>query len=101
MNEWKEMKDGASGKDGVTIKLIRNCHDSVQVMAQKIVEVSETHPDRWQEILNEGIVIPFHIKGPRNILRNYRGESLLAMGSRILPRAWASRLREWSEELTS
>ena len=100
IKEWKEMKDGAPGKDGVTIKMIRNCHSSVQkALAKKIVEMSETHPDRWQECLKEGIVIPLHKKGPRNILGNYRGVCLLAMGSRILASVWASRLREWCEEL--
>ena len=39
MNEWKEMKNGAPGKNGVTIKMIRNCQDSLQeVIARKIVD---------------------------------------------------------------
>ena len=98
--EWKEIKESAPGKDSITIKMIRNAHPSVQdAFAEKIVRLSETSPDQWEQTLKEGMVIPLFKKGDRKNLNNYRGVCLLAMASRIIARIMASRLREWSERL--
>ena len=98
--EWKEIKESAPGKDSITIKMIRNAHPRVQdVFAEKIVRLSETSPDQWEQIIKEGMVIPLFKKGDRKNLNNYRGVCLLAMASRIIARIMASRLREWSERL--
>ena len=55
--------------------------------------------DRWEEGLKTGLVIPLHKKGDRDNANNYRGVVLLSMGSRIVARIMASRIRLWSERL--
>ena len=45
------------------------------------------------------MVIPLHKKGDKNSTHNYRGVCLLAMGSRILARILADRLRIWAEKV--
>ena len=46
-----------------------------------------------------GLVIPLHKKGDRDNPNNFRGVVLLSMGSRIVARIMASRIRLWSERL--
>ena len=55
--------------------------------------------NKWDEALKTGVVIPIHKKGDRNNKGNYRGICLLAMGSRILARVVATRVRWWAEWL--
>ena len=43
--------------------------------------------------------MPLHKKGDRNARDNYRGVVLLAMGSRILARIMANRIRMWAEKM--
>ncbi len=45
--------------------------------------------------LKVGIVVTLHKKGDRNARDNYRGVVLLEMGSRILARIMANRIRMW------
>ena len=46
-----------------------------------------------------GQIVPLFKKRDRNTKDDYRGVCLLAMGSRILGRVLASRLRRWSEAM--
>ena len=55
--------------------------------------------DRWEEELKTRLVIPLHKKGDRNNPNNFSGVVLLSMGSRIVARIMASRLRLWSKRL--
>ena len=50
-------------------------------------------------VSNERPKVPLHKKGNINDRNNFRGVCLLSMGSRILARVIANRLRTWSEEL--
>ena len=55
--------------------------------------------EKWEESLKIGLVISLFKKGDRNNCNNYRGVCLLSMGSRILARILADRLRIWSEKM--
>ena len=46
----------------------------------------------WSEQLKGGVIVPLYKKGDRKDPGNYRGVSLLDMGSRILARVIARRL---------
>jgi hypothetical protein len=59
----------------------------------------ETPPHEWEECLKIGQIVPLFKKGARDNLNNYRGICLLPIGSRILARILATRLREWAEEI--
>ncbi len=43
--------------------------------------------------------MPLHKKGDRNARDNYRGVVLLAMGSKIMARILANRIRIWTERM--
>ena len=54
--------------------------------------------DEWEDTLKSGLVVPLYkMKGDRDDPNNYRGVCLLSMGSRILARVVATRLRKWAE----
>ena len=55
--------------------------------------------EKWEESLKVGLVIPLFKKGDRNNANNFRGVVLLAMGSRIVARIAADRIRIWAEEM--
>ena len=54
---------------------------------------------KQRDLLRLGVVVPLFKKGDRNNPGNYRGVCLLSMGSRIVARIVACRLREWAEEM--
>ena len=54
---------------------------------------------KWDEWLKSGVMCPLFKKGDRRVKGNYRGVVLLAMGSRVLARVCARRMR-WRAELT-
>ena len=58
-----------------------------------------TRASNWDAILKTGQIVPLHKKGCRSDVNNYRGVCLLAMGSRIIAKIAANRLRGWSERL--
>ena len=55
--------------------------------------------ETWEDLLRSGVVVPLFKKGDRNNPGNYRGVCLLSMGSRIVARIVACRLREWAEAM--
>ena len=60
----------------------------------------ENGSDKWEDSLRSGQVVPLYKgKGDRNNPNNYRGVCLLSMGSRIVARIAARRLREWAENM--
>ena len=93
LEQMKEMRDGAAGKDDVTIGMIRKSNPEIQiVMAEKIKQTAGRNPDEWENTLKEGVVIPLYKnKGKRDQMNNYRGICLLSMASRFLARVMASR----------
>ena len=97
----KEIKDSAPGKDQVRMRYIRGaCQDVKERVVKMIKFMFDNRANTWEESLKIGQVIPiFKKKENRNDRNNYRGVCLLAMGSRILARVIANRLRWWSEYL--
>ena len=53
----------------------------------------------WDKWLMSGVMCPLFKKGNRRMKGNYRGVVLLAMGSRVLARVCAKRMRWWSEHM--
>ena len=74
----------------------------MQVEQLKVIQdMFEKGAEYWKERnepLKSGIVIPLHKKGDKEKPDNYGGMCLLSMGSRVLVRVIATRLREWAEE---
>ena len=98
--QMKEMRESAPGEDGVRLIYIQQGGPEILSMVHKMVKfMFENSADKWEPSLKAGLVIPLHKKGDRNVEHNYRGVCLLAMGSRILARIVASRLRVWSEKV--
>ena len=98
--EIKMAKESAPGKDGVRMKYIRKAEKKMEKIIVNMVKyMFENRAHKWDHELKEGQIIPVFKKGDRKDKNNYRGVCLLAMGSRILGRILASRLRWWSEHL--
>ena len=52
LEQMKEMRDGAAGKDDVTIGMIRKSNPEIQiVMAEKIKQTAGRNPDEWENTL--------------------------------------------------
>ena len=90
----------APGEDGVRlIYLLKGGPEVLDKIVHMVQFMFNNGGDKWEESLKIGLVIPLHKKGDRNNTNNYRGVVLLAMGSRILARVMANRLRIWSEKM--
>lgn len=100
LKQMKLMKDSAPGDDGVRLSYLLK---GGQEVFDKIVEMIQfmflNGHDKWEESLKVGIVIPLHKKGDRNDPNKYRGVCLIPMGSRILARILADRVRIWAEHM--
>ena len=59
----------------------------------------EERAHKWDEWLKGGVKCPLFKKGDRREKGNYRGVVLIAMGSRVLARVCAKRMRWWAEHL--
>ena len=100
MEQMKKMKDSAPGADGVRLRYILGGGDLVKGEVVRMVQfMFENEADCWEQSLKKGQVIPLYKKGNRNDPGNYRGICLLSMGSRILARVMANRVRIWAEKL--
>ena len=70
----------------------------------KVVEVVRfmwtNGAETWEETLKTGVVVPlWKMKGSKEDPNNYRGVCLLSMGSGIVARIVASRLKVWAEDM--
>jgi hypothetical protein len=100
LTEMRKMRDSAPGEDGVRLIMLLKGGEEVTERIIKLVQfMFNNDADKWEEELKVGIVVPLHKKGDRNLRDNYRGVVLLAMGSRILARIMANRIRIWAEKL--
>ena len=98
--EMRKMNESAPGEDGVRLIYILQGGPVVLNQITRMIQfMFKNDADKWEDSLKTGLVIPLHKKGDRNIPHNFRGVCLLSMGSRILARILASRLRVWSEKL--
>ena len=96
----REIKDGAPGIDGVSIKMVKyadkTCKEKIIQLIQNMYESPSTD---WEDCIKVGLVVPLFKKGERTNINNYRGVCLLTMGSRILAKVLANRLRDWTEKI--
>ena len=100
IEQMNKMKDSAPGEDGVRLRyLLRGGPAILDEIVTMVQFMFNNSADKWESSLKVGLVIPLHKKGDKNNPNNFRGVVLLAMGSRILARVLANRLRIWSEEL--
>ncbi len=100
LTEMKKMRDSAPGKDGVRLIMLQKGGAEITDRVIELVQYMFSNgSDKWEEELKIGLVIPLFKKGDRNRRDNYRGVCLLAMGSRILARIMANRIRLWAEKL--
>ena len=95
-----KMKESAPGKDGVRLCYLREAPPVVRAEVVRMVQfMFENRSHKWEEELKIGQMVPLFKKGDRNDKNNYRGVCLLAMGSRVLGKVIAERLRWWAEFL--
>ena len=100
IKQMKLMKDSSPGEDQVRISYLLKAGEEIRVAVVKMVQyLFVNNADKWEDTLKTGVVIPLHKKGDRDNPNNYRGICLLSMGSRILARILADRVRIWSEEM--
>ena len=59
----------------------------------------EERAHKWDEWLKGWVMCPLFKKGDWIVKGNYRGVVLLAMGSRVLARVCAKRMRWWAEHM--
>ena len=96
----KKMRDSAPGDDGVRLSyLMKGGQEIFDYIIEMVQFMFLNGAETWEESLKVGMVIPLFKKGDRNDPNKYRGVCLLAMGSRILARVLANRLRIWAEKL--
>ena len=99
--EMNKMKDSAAGEDGIRLRFIKQADDEVKrVIIQKIQCMWEDRAQEWPASLKVGQIIALYKKGDKKDMNNYRGVCLLPIMSRILARVLATRIREWSEQLS-
>ena len=97
MKAIEETKDSAPGEDGIRISYIKQADQEILRRIIDMVRFMFTHgAKQWDEGLKVGLMCPIFKKGNRGNTSNYRGISLLAMGSRILARVIASRISSWA-----
>ena len=98
--QMKKMRDSAPGEDGVRLCYLLEGGEAVMQMVFNMIQyMFENGADSWESTLKTGLVIPLHKKGNINDPHKFRGVCLLAMGSRILARIMADRVRIWAEAL--
>ena len=102
----KEMRESAPGEDGIRMCYLKEACEEVkdalmvQFMIYRIVQfMFDERAHKWDEWLKGGVLCPLFKKGDRREKGNYRGFVLLAMGSRVLARVCAKRMRWWAEHL--
>ena len=87
----------AHGHDLISIRMVKICHNSVckllKLIFQSCLESSK-FPSKWKK-LN---VVPIHKKGEKQILKNYRPISLLAITGKILERLLYDKMFEFFTE---
>ena len=97
----KEMRESAPGEDGVRMCYLKEaCEEVKEALIGMVQFMFEERVHKWDEWLKEGaLMCPLFKKGDRREKGNYRGVVLLAMGSRVLARVCAKRMRWWAEHL--
>ena len=98
--QMRKMSESAPGEDGVCLIYLLQAGPEIQQLVIDMVKFMFNNDEElWESSLKTGLVVPLHKKGCRNIPHNFSGVCLLAMGSHILARVLATRLRVWSEHM--
>ncbi|XP_063711602.1 uncharacterized protein LOC134839904 [Symsagittifera roscoffensis] len=98
--ELGKIKDGAPGCESVRVSARKNLNDDAKrQLFQGMLHHLDTPIAQWPEETAEGWMIPLYKKGTKMDMGNYRGVCLLPLISRIVACIFASRIREWAEEL--
>ena len=100
VKQMRLMKDSAPGQDGTRLSYILKAGPTLLDEVIEMVQFMFENPAHtWEKELKVGLVCPLFKKGDINNPNNYRGVCLLPMGSRILARIMADRLRIWAEHM--
>ena len=96
----KEMRESAPVENGIRMCYLNEACEEVKDAVIGMVQfMFEERAHKWDEWLKGGVMCPLFKKGDRREKGNYRGVVLLAMGSRVLARVFAKRMRWWAEHL--
>ena len=88
--------------DGIRALAIKSLdEDGGTKLFECVKKLLAMKPDDWPSEVKEGWIIPFHKKGPKTDLNNYRGVCLLPLASRVIARLHVTRLRTWAENMES
>ena len=100
LQQMKKMKESAPGRDGARlIYLLQGGPEILDKLITMVQYMFEHGAAEWEVALKIGQVIPLFKKGDRNNVNNFRGVCLLPIGSRIVARIVADRLRLWAEDM--
>ena len=87
----------AHGHDGVSIKMIQMCDESITIPLELVFEsaIRSGHfPDTWKK----GIIIPVHKKESKNLVKNYRPISLLPVFGKMFEKIIYNNLYNYFQE---
>ena len=99
-DELWNIKDGAPGIDGMSLLALKCVSEAtLKKMLSSATEHLKMPFKQWPLDMREGWVITLHKKWARSDLNNNRGVFLLPLVSRFVARIFASRIRNWAEEL--
>ena len=93
----KEMRDGASGNDGMRLRYIKLAAPAIKSNLYEVIKGMYEHRAwKWEETMRSGNILPLFKKGDRRDENNYRGICLLPFTSRLLAKIMAKRLQDWA-----
>ena len=94
----KEMRESAPGEDEIRMCYLKEeCEEVKEALIGMVQFMFEERAHKWDEWLKGGVMCSLFKKGDRREKGNYRGVVLLAMGSRVLARVCAKKMRWWAE----
>ena len=94
------MKESVPGEDGIRMCYLKEaCEEVKEALIGMVQFMFEERAHKWDEWLKGWVMCPLFKKGDRIVKGNYRGVVLLAMGSRVLARVCAKRMRWWAEHM--
>ena len=100
LTQLKKMRESAPGEDGIRlIYLLQGGEEIINRVVELVQYMFCNGSDKWEDELKEGVIIPLFKKGDKNNTNNYRGICLASMGTRVVDRIMADRLRIWAEKL--
>ena len=94
------MKDTVSGKDEVTVGLLRQAGAALKrAIAKMIIKCWDLAPNQWPTAMSEVIGILLYKKNDRSDLANYRTIMLIQVISRVIAKIVAVRITDYAEKM--